>query len=105
MEKFIKEFKEFAIRGNLLDMAVGVVIGAAFGKMVSSLVENILMPLLGIIFGGIDFTTLVFTVRGVPIKYGMFIQSIFDFFAIALAIFIMIKFINRLRPKQEKNLD
>ncbi len=100
---FAKEFKEFAMRGNVVDLAVGVVIGAAFGKIVSALVDAIVMPVLGIATGGADFSTLAAQIgtspKGDPVllKYGAFIQSVFDFLIIALAIFVAIRAINRLK--------
>ncbi|EUJ29289.1 Large-conductance mechanosensitive channel [Listeria grayi] len=100
MKNFIAEFKTFALRGNVLDLAVGVVIGAAFGKIVSSLVDNIIMPLVGLILGGLDFSKLSFTVGDAVIKYGAFIQSIVDFVIIAFAIFLFIKLINTLSRKK-----
>lgn len=90
-ENMIKEFKEFLLRGNVLDLAVAVVMGAAFGKIVSSLVENIIMPLIGLIFGSTDFTS-DWTYKG--IQYGMFIQSIIDFVIIGFAIFMFVKIVN-----------
>jgi large conductance mechanosensitive channel len=99
----MQEFKEFAMKGNVLDMAVGVVIGAAFGKIVSSFVGDLVMPLLGTVVGGVDFTKLAVTVgtnaAGEPLllKYGAFIQTVFDFVIIAAAIFMAIKAINRLK--------
>lgn len=100
MKNFIAEFKTFALRGNVLDLAVGVVIGAAFGKIVSSLVDNIIMPLVGLILGGLDFSKLSFTVGDAVIKYGAFIQSIVDFVIIAFAIFLFIKLINTFSRKK-----
>ena len=97
---FLKEFKEFAIKGNVMDMAVGVIIGGAFGKMVSSLVGDVLMPLIGVLTGGLDFTTLAITVGAAEIKYGQFLQNIFDFIIIALCIFLMIKGMNSLKRKK-----
>jgi large conductance mechanosensitive channel len=100
---FAKEFREFAMRGNVIDLAVGVVIGAAFGKIVSSLVDAIVMPVLGLITSGADFSTLAVQIgtspKGEPVllKYGAFIQSIFDFVIIAFAIFVAIRAINRLK--------
>ena len=97
------EFKEFAIKGNVVDMAVGLVIGAAFGKIVSSLVANVLMPPLGLIIGRVSFSKLAVQIgsslQGKPVmlEYGLFIQAIFDFVLIALAIFFVIKMINRLK--------
>jgi large conductance mechanosensitive channel len=99
----ITEFKEFAMKGNVLDMAVGVVIGAAFGKIVSSLVGDVITPVIGKIVGGVNFKDLAFTLgtdpAGAPIlvKYGVFLQNIFDFVIIAAAIFMALKAINRLK--------
>jgi large conductance mechanosensitive channel len=115
---FLKEFKEFATKGNVMDLAVGVIIGAAFGKIVTSLVENILMPVLGLVTGGVNFTDEFFLLNdskgshfdslakakeaGAPaFAYGAFIQSIFDFLIIAFCIFLLIKFMNRLSRKKE----
>lgn len=105
---FIKEFKEFAVRGNVIDMAVGVVIGGAFGKIVSSLVGDVIMPIVGVLTSGVDFKALKFTIKeahenipAVTINYGMFIQTIIDFTIIAFCIFLAIKAINRL--KQDKS--
>lgn len=104
---FIKEFREFAVRGNVVDMAVGVVIGAAFGKIVSSLVADIITPLLSLFVGSVDFKNLHLVLRAatenapaISIKYGVFIQTIFDFTIIAFAIFIAIKAINKLKREQ-----
>ena len=99
----MQEFKEFAMKGNVLDMAVGVVIGAAFGKIVSSFVGDVVMPLLGTVVGGVDFSKLAVTIgsnaAGEPLllKYGAFLQSVFDFAIIAAAIFMALKGINRLK--------
>ena len=98
----IKEFKEFISKGNVVDLAVGVIIGSAFGKIVSSLVDNILMPLIGVIIGGIDFSKLSFTVGKAEIMYGLFIQNIIDFLIIALCIFMFVKAINKLTKVTEK---
>ena len=107
---FIKEFKEFAMRGNVLDMAVGVVIGGAFGKIVGSLVGDVIMPVAGVLTGGVNFTDLKFTLKeaapdaaAVTINYGAFIQTIVDFTIIAFCIFCVIKAINTLKsaPKEE----
>ena len=98
---FIKEFKEFAAQGNVMDMAVGVIIGGAFGKIVSSLVDDIIMPVVGVATGGVDFTTLAAKVGDAEIKYGMFIQNIIDFLIIALCIFCMVKAINKFKKKEE----
>ena len=106
---FIKEFREFAMRGNVVDLAVGVIIGAAFGKIVSSLVADIIMPPLGLLIGGIDFKQFAFTLReaqgdipAVVMHYGVFIQNVFDFVIVAFAIFMAIKLINRLNRKKEE---
>ena len=98
---FIEEFKAFAIKGNVVDLAVAVVIGTAFGKIVSSLVDNIIMPAIGILSGGINFTGFSFTVGDSVITYGVFIQSIIDFLIIALVIFLAIKAINNLKLKED----
>jgi len=101
MKKIIKEFKEFISRGNVVDLAVGVIIGGAFGKIVTSLVNDILMPLIGIILGGLDFTNLKLTIKDASISYGLFLQNVLDFLIVSLCIFIMIKFINRFSKKKE----
>lgn len=105
--KAIQEFKEFAVKGNVVDMAVGVVIGAGFGKIVSSLVADIITPLLGVLIGGVNFTNLKVTLKdaiadkpAVTWNYGSFIQSIFDFLIIAWAIFLLVKLINRLKRQE-----
>ena len=95
MKAFISEFKAFAMKGNVIDLAVAVVIGAAFGKIVSSLVENIVTPLIGLLMGGIDFSSLAYMVGEAEVTYGVFIQSIIDFIIIALAIFMVVKAINK----------
>lgn len=104
---FLKEFRDFAVRGNVVDMAVGVVIGAAFGKIVSSLVSDVITPLISLFVGGVDFKNLNFVLRAatenapaLTIKYGVFIQTIFDFTIIAFAIFVAIKAINKLKKEQ-----
>jgi large conductance mechanosensitive channel len=101
MKDIIQEFKAFAMRGNVIDLAVAVVIGTAFGKIVSSLVDNIIMPLIGILSGGIDFTNFSFEVGDSVITYGVFIQSIVDFVIIAFVIFIAIKAINKLKASED----
>ena len=102
---FIKEFKEFAMKGNVMDMAVGVIIGGAFGKIVSSLVDDVLMPVVGMITGNVDFTTLVWKIGegegAAVLKYGTFIQNIVDFLIVAFCIFLMLKGINKLNRKKE----
>ena len=103
---FVKEFKEFAMKGNVMDMAVGVIIGGAFGKIVSSLVDDVLMPLIGKITGGVDFTSLAVTLgegeNAAKLNYGTFIQNIIDFLIIAFCIFLMIKGMNKLSKKKEE---
>lgn len=99
---FLKEFKEFAMRGNVMDMAVGVIIGGAFGKIVSSLVDDIMMPIIGVLTGGIDFCKISFMVGDAEVKYGMFIQNIIDFLIIAICIFVMIKAMNSLSTKKKE---
>ena len=112
---FIKEFKEFAVKGNVMDMAVGVIIGGAFGKIVTSLVNDVLMPIIGKLTGGISFTDLFVTLGDGEFKtlsaaqeagaavlaYGQFIQNIIDFIIIAFCIFLMIKGMNKLKKKEE----
>lgn len=98
---FFSEFKQFALRGNVMDLAVAVVIGAAFGKIVSALVDGIIMPLIGLILGGINITDKSFVIGHAVVKWGMFLQSIIDFTIIAFSIFVAIKFLNMLQKKQE----
>lgn len=102
MANFITEFKEFAMRGNVMDMAVGVIIGGAFGKIVSSLVDDVLMPIIGMVTGGVDFSSLAITIGEANIKYGQFIQNILDFIIVAFCIFMMIKGMNKLSKKKEE---
>ncbi len=97
---FVKEFKEFAVKGNVMDLAVGVIIGGAFGKIIASLVDDVLMPVIGTIIGS-DFEKMVTTINGATVKYGMFIQNIVNFIIIAFVIFMMIKAINQLKRKEE----
>ena len=103
---FVKEFKEFAMRGNVMDMAVGVIIGGAFGKIVSSLVDDVLMPAIGMLTGNVDFTGLALKIGdgegAAVLKYGTFIQNIVDFLIVAFCIFLMIKAMNKLMPKKEE---
>jgi large conductance mechanosensitive channel len=106
---FFKEFREFAVKGNVVDMAVGVVIGAAFGKIVSSLVSDVVTPPLGYVIGGVDFTKLAVVLPplqeghdAVTLRYGIFLQSIFDFIIVAFAIFLAVKAVNRLRRRHEQ---
>lgn len=102
----IKEFKEFISKGNIVDLAVGVIIGGAFGKIVSSLVNDILMPIIGVLIGGVDFSNLSIKIGEAKITYGMFIQNVIDFLIIAFCVFIFVKVINKLSSianKQDKN--
>lgn len=106
--RVIKEFKEFAIKGNVIDMAVGIIIGAAFGKIVSSFVGDVVMPPIGVVLGGVDFTDLAIILKeaqgdipAVAINYGRFVQTVVDFTIIALAIFFVVKIINTLKRKEE----
>ena len=103
---FIKEFKEFAMKGNVMDMAVGVIIGGAFGKIVSSLVDDVLMPAIGMLTGNVDFTGLTLKIGegegAAVLKYGTFIQNVIDFLIIALCIFLMIKAMNKITKKKEE---
>jgi len=111
----LNEFREFAVRGNVADMAVGIIIGAAFGKIVTSFVGDVIMPLLGLLVGGIDFTHMAMTLKAaqtaadgseiapaVLLRYGNFIQTVFDFVIVAFAIFLAIRAMNRMRRKQEE---
>lgn len=104
MKKMMNEFKQFISRGNVIDLAVGVVIGSAFGKIVTSLVSDILMPIMGILLGGVDFTGLSIKFDDAIIKYGNFIQNIIDFLIVSFCIFILIKFVNKISniTKKEK---
>lgn len=102
MSKFLNEFKEFAMRGNVMDMAVGVIIGGAFGKIVSSLVDDVLMPIIGMLLKGVDFKSLAITLGDAKITYGNFLQNILDFAIIAFCIFLMIKGISELNRKKEE---
>lgn len=104
---FISEFKTFAVRGNVIDMAVGIIIGAAFGKIVSSFVDGVVMPPLGLLIGGVDFSDLAIVLKAavgdtpaVTLNYGMFIQTVVDFVIIAFAIFLAIKAINTLKRQE-----
>ena len=106
---FISEFRQFAMRGNVVDLAIGVIMGGAFGKIVSSLVSDVVMPPLGIIVGGVNFSDLVITLKeaqgtvpAVVLKYGAFLQSVFDFSIVALAIFLFIKAINKFQKTKEQ---
>jgi large conductance mechanosensitive channel len=96
----VKEFKEFALKGNVMDLAIGVIIGGAFGKIISSLVDNILMPIIGILLKGVDFKALMVKIGDAEIKYGMFISSVLDFIIIAFVLFLIIKAMNNMRKKE-----
>ena len=114
MAKFLSDFKEFAMRGNVIDMAVGVVIGAAFGKIVSSLVDDLIMPLVGVATGGMNFTDYKWVIQKavtdgteiikpeVTLNWGTWVQTVVDFLIVAFCIFLMIKFINQMRRKKEE---
>ncbi|KTD78331.1 large-conductance mechanosensitive channel protein MscL [Legionella waltersii] len=99
---FIQEFKEFAMRGNVMDLAIAVVIGAAFGKIVSAFVDGIVMPLIGLLLGGINIANKSMTIGDAVVKWGLFLQSIIDFTIIAFAIFVAIKLINLVKRKAEE---
>lgn len=112
---FLKEFKAFALKGNVMDMAVGVIIGGAFGKIVSSLVNDVIMPPIGLVVGGVDFTNLKLTLKSAVVdaagtvtapavtwNYGAFIQQVVDFTILALCVFMMVKVMNKLLKKEEK---
>lgn len=103
----LQEFKEFAVKGNVIDLAVGVIIGGAFGKIVSSFVADVVMPPIGVLVGGVDFTKLAITLKekagdvpAVTLNYGNFLQTTFDFLIVASAIFIAVKFINKLKKEE-----
>lgn len=112
--KIIQEFKQFAIKGNMVDMAVGIIIGGAFGKIISSLVNDVIMPPLGLLLGGVNFTDLKLNLKAagideagnaieaVTLNYGMFIQTFIDFLIIAFAIFMMIRAMNKMKKKEEE---
>lgn len=101
----LKEFKEFIARGNVMDLAVGVIVGAAFTAIVNSLVKNLINPLLGIFVGSIDFSNLVFTVGDAHFRYGAFINSVINFLIIAFVVFLIIKLLNRLMPAPQEPED
>ena len=101
MKKIINEFKEFIERGNVIDLAVGVVMGSAFSKIVSSVVDDLLMPVIGVVIGGIDFSSLKITFKNADIRYGLLLNNIINFLIISLCIFIIVKIINKLTRKKE----
>jgi large conductance mechanosensitive channel len=107
--KMLQEFKQFAMRGNVMDMAIGIIIGAAFGKIISSIVGDVIMPPIGLLLGGVDFSNLAITlkegsegVQPVLLKYGVFINTVIDFLIIAFAIFMVVKGINSMKKKEEE---
>jgi len=107
--KMIQEFKQFAMRGNVMDMAIGIIIGAAFGKIISSVVGDVIMPPIGLLLGGVDFSNLSITLKAggegiepVLLKYGVFINTVIDFMIIAFAIFMVVKGINAMKKKEEE---
>lgn len=115
MKKIVKEFKDFAMRGNVLDLAVGIIIGGAFGKIVTSLVNDMIMPSVGLLVGGVDFSSLSIVLQpetvneageivtqAVSLNYGLFINTIIDFTIVALAIFLLVKAMNKLKQKEEE---
>jgi large conductance mechanosensitive channel len=109
MKKIIQEFRTFAMRGNVIDMAIGIIVGASFGKIVTSLVNDIIMPPIGLLIGGVNFRDLSIVIKkasltnaAVTINYGNFVQVIFDFIIVAFAVFLMIKLINTAKKKQEE---
>jgi len=102
IKKVLGEFRQFIERGNVVDLAVGVVIGSAFSKIVTSIVNDLLTPTIGILLGGLDFSNISLTVKDSTINFGLFINSVIDFFIIAVCVFIFVKFINKLTKKKEK---
>lgn len=103
MKKILKEFKEFISRGSVVDLAVGVIVGGAFSKIVTSLVNDILMPVIGIVIGGLDFSSLSITFRDANIAYGAFIQNVIDFLIVAACIFMFVKLINSIEKLGKKD--
>jgi large conductance mechanosensitive channel len=99
----LKEFREFAVKGNVMDLAVGVIIGAAFGKIVASVVEDVVMPAIGSLMGGLNFSELAVKVGSATLKYGKFLQTCLDFLIVAVAVFLLVKLINRLKREKEKS--
>jgi len=102
MKNFFGEFRKFIARGNVIDLAVAVVIGGAFGKIVTSLVDNILMPLIGLVSGGVNISGLSVTVKDANIQYGLFLQNLIDFIIIAFCIFVIVKIVNKIIKKKEE---
>ena len=109
-KSFVSEFKDFAMKGNVIDLAVGVIVGGSFNKIVSSLVDNVIMPVIGLFTGGVSFENLEYTLRAagngeeaLVLKYGLFIQNVVDFLIIAFSVFVMIKVISKINRKKEEN--
>ena len=102
MKKFISEFKEFALKGNMLDLAIGLMLGTAFNSVVKSIVDDILMPIVGALIGGRDFSTFVYKFYDAEIKYGMLIQNLVNFIIIAFSLFMVVKVMNKLKRKKEE---
>ena len=102
MRTVLREFRDFAVKGNVVDLAVGVIIGAAFGKVIASLVASLIMPLVGIFLGGLNYSELVWEVGDAKITYGKFVQNVLDFIIVAWVIFLMVKLNNRFRRKEEE---
>ncbi|MFB6468264.1 large conductance mechanosensitive channel protein MscL [Cytobacillus sp. Hz8] len=96
-----QDFKKFALKGNVIDLAIGVIIGGAFGKIVSSLVKDMIMPLIGLLLGGISFTKLEYSLEDATIKYGLFLQTVVDFLIIASSLFFFVRILNRLKRKAD----
>lgn len=107
MKKFLKEFKEFAVKGNMIELAIGLMIGTAFNTVTSSLVKDIFMPLIGILMGGKDFSGLVVKIGEAEITYGLLVQAIFNFLITAFVLFLLIKFIAKIKrePKEEEVIE
>lgn len=104
-KKTFQEFKQFISKGNVIDLAVGVIIGGAFGKIVTSIVNDILMPIIGVIIGGLDFSNLTFKFKDATIAYGNFIQNVIDFLIVSVCIFTLVKFISKFEKKKEKPIE
>ena len=96
----LKEFREFAMRGNVMDLAIAVIIGGAFGKIITSLVADVLMPLIGLVLGGVNFSELSFTLRDAVVKWGAFVQSVIDFVIVAFVIFMIVRTVNRFKKPE-----
>jgi large conductance mechanosensitive channel len=101
MKNFLHEFKTFAMKGNVMDLAIGVIIGTAFGKIVSSLVDNVLMPVIGAIIGGKNFDSYALTIGDATLKYGLFLNALIDFVIIAFVLFVTVRLMNRMKRKSE----